>query len=761
MSRTVGLRIWQSAVILTACALLLFAIGYQPTAQTGVAAFFAVFVLVAMLLKGDGDEAAAGFEAVPVFSTLLILHDVSLTIVTTMLGAVAYAVFRSASLRRWKLETFQVAAEAGLTYAIVSGLYSVAVAHDAQPAAKAAGYILLVVAYLAVHVAFVAVSRSIQGTLAAVDMVRLFGRLSRTLLIVSPVVAVVVLMYESHGYTGFAIGFLPVLLIAFAQRNAADAEQQNEQLLRRNRELTVLTESSIQILSAETDEDTLRRLVALLSRIAPLKACAIVTWETNPETPASVYRFGECLPSDQQILRWVESAGFAQSAPSRPFIFQNDMRRFPLSSHDAVQILIGVQTAEVVYGVLLYETEDKSVLKGNALDLVAMLTSQTALAVQDRLLQREMREKNVELERHNATMSTILDVSTSLIGQFDIDTALTQIAEAIRQSLGFRVVVFALYDKEGDVFLRRAQVGLDDVWEDMRTRPVSAVEIRKFMNDQFRISKSYFVPHTSLRQSENDFFVRRDNVELAVPRRADEWHENDMLLAPLRSGDEMLGFVSARDPEDGKVPTLDKVQTLEVFATQAVTTMQSARQYGEIRRLTFIDGLTPAYNHRFFQEALAKELHRSTRGRRSFSLAMLDIDDFKKINDTFGHPVGDEILKGIVEVLMTNARDTDIIARYGGEEFALILPEASAEAAAEAAYRFRELVEETLFNVPQANRTLRVTISVGVAAFPEDATTAAEIISRADSALYYAKKHGKNQVALSKDVVARQGELAM
>src|SRR5207247_6426133 len=130
-----------------------------------------------------------------------------------------------------------------------------------------------------------------------------------------------------------------------------------------------------------------------------------------------------------------------------------------------------------------------------------------------------------------------------------------------------------------------------------------------------------------------------------------------------------------------------------IFAAQAVTALQSARQYEEIRRLTFIDSLTPAYNHRYFQEALSKEIHRHSRTGHEFALAMLDIDNFKWVNDTFGHPVGDEILKGLVEELQLNARDSDIVSRYGGEEFAIIFPDTPSHSARDAANRLRDVIE--------------------------------------------------------------------
>jgi diguanylate cyclase (GGDEF)-like protein len=562
------------------------------------------------------------------------------------------------------------------------------------------------------------------------------------------------MLYGRWDATGFAIAFLPVLIVAYTMRNEVEAAQQNVELLRRNKDLAILTESSTQILSAETDHETLRRLMSLLSKLAKMKACAVVTWETNPDAAGTVYRFGECMPTDQEVLRWVDSAGFAQSAPSRAFVFQSDMRKFPLSGGHAIQVLIGIQTPEVIYGILIFETEDLSILKAGSLNLLTLLVNQTALSLQDQLLRREMREKTIQLESHAATMSTILDVSNSLIGQFDVDAALTRIAQSIRKALGFEVVVFALYDGRKDEFIRRAHAGLDDVWEEVRRKPVDGAEIRAFFNPEFKASNSYFVSHTSLRKSEHDFFVRPDEDDSFL--KPDEWHENDMLLVPLMSGETMMGYLSVRDPHDRRIPTLEKVQTLEIFGTQAVTALQSARQYEEIKRLTFIDALTPAYNHRYFQEALSKEIHRHSRTGHELALAMLDIDNFKKINDTFGHPVGDEILKGLVEELMRNARDSDVVARYGGEEFAIIFPDTAVISARDAANRMRELVERREFPLPAVNRTLFITVSVGVAVYPRDGTTAADLISRADTALYFAKKNGKNQVAMAHDVSEAQ-----
>src|SRR6185436_10245174 len=112
------------------------------------------------------------------------------------------------------------------------------------------------------------------------------------------------------------------------------------------------------------------------------------------------------------------------------------------------------------------------------------------------------------------------------------------------------------------------------------------------------------------------------------------------------------------------------VQALEIFVNQAVTAIQSARAYETTRQMSVKDSLTQAFNHRHFQETLHRELMRHERNGQSLALLMIDIDDFKGINDRWGHPVGDLVLRGLVDELLKAVREVDTVARYGGEEFA-------------------------------------------------------------------------------------------
>ena len=160
------------------------------------------------------------------------------------------------------------------------------------------------------------------------------------------------------------------------------------------------------------------------------------------------------------------------------------------------------------------------------------------------------------------------------------------------------------------------------------------------------------------------------------------------------------------------------------------------------------DGLTGLYNHRHFQESLAKELTRSTRHKLQFSLIFLDLDHFKNYNDTNGHLEGDFLLKELSRIVGERLRGNDILARYGGEEFVIILPETTKEEGGRLAEELRLMLEEHPFPGDEKQPLGTVTASMGVSSFPEDGKTAHEIIDRADQLLYKAKGQGRNTVCL-------------
>ncbi len=181
------------------------------------------------------------------------------------------------------------------------------------------------------------------------------------------------------------------------------------------------------------------------------------------------------------------------------------------------------------------------------------------------------------------------------------------------------------------------------------------------------------------------------------------------------------------------------------YTFQTGLAIENARLQEHTRRLAITDGLTGIFNHREFQRRLEEEIKRCTRYERSCSLLMLDIDHFKHFNDTYGHPVGDQVLSELAGILQQSTREMDAPARYGGEEFVVILPETEGEKAEVVAERIRKAIEAMEIS-PSGGEALRITVSIGVAAYPENATSREELIGHSDQALYIAKRSGRNRI---------------
>ena len=197
---------------------------------------------------------------------------------------------------------------------------------------------------------------------------------------------------------------------------------------------------------------------------------------------------------------------------------------------------------------------------------------------------------------------------------------------------------------------------------------------------------------------------------------------------------------------------VDKLQSsydgLEKKVEERTAELADANSKLEVLAVT--DGLTGLFNHRHFYNVLEIELKRAERYGHTLALLMIDIDDFKRINDTYGHQFGDHVLRGIAASLVESVRETDIVSRFGGEEFAIVLPEIDRDGAVVLAERIRESVSSKSYRATQSGQEsgqeVTVTISLGVASYPGDADGIDGLISKADNALYKAKGDGKDRV---------------
>ncbi|HVN97676.1 MAG TPA: diguanylate cyclase [Syntrophorhabdaceae bacterium] len=181
----------------------------------------------------------------------------------------------------------------------------------------------------------------------------------------------------------------------------------------------------------------------------------------------------------------------------------------------------------------------------------------------------------------------------------------------------------------------------------------------------------------------------------------------------------------------------------ERFCSHIALTLEKIRLFREIRVLSVRDGLTGVFNHAYAMGKLESEIDRAKRYSGSFSMILLDVDNFKQINDSYGHLAGDHVLKRISQLIAKNLRTIDVVGRYGGEEFIVILPETDVEKALVAGERLRKAIEAETFS--SSGSDVRLTVSLGIAAY-EDGKSAHELIKTADDNLYKAKAGGKNRI---------------
>lgn len=232
----------------------------------------------------------------------------------------------------------------------------------------------------------------------------------------------------------------------------------------------------------------------------------------------------------------------------------------------------------------------------------------------------------------------------------------------------------------------------------------------------------------------------------AFPVRADE---GSVFMLPLSYERELLGILALYSPKKNALSSY-QIELLELLGNQASSSLANAKFHAEIERMAITDGLTGLFNHRNFQERLTNEVNRMRRIPDPLSLLLIDIDFFKKINDTWGHPAGDEVLRGVAGIIRETIRSVDVAARYGGEEFAALLPGTGHEGAQKMAERLRHAIAAKGFIID--GKELGVTVSIGTATAPHDTGNRDELIEKTDQALYHAKRSGRNRCVAWREI---------
>lgn len=236
------------------------------------------------------------------------------------------------------------------------------------------------------------------------------------------------------------------------------------------------------------------------------------------------------------------------------------------------------------------------------------------------------------------------------------------------------------------------------------------------------------------------------SFEIKVPFGTDSVFIRSILCFPLQRRGEKVGVIEVINKNSGAF-TDEDIRLMQMLINPITVAIRTIRMFENSERLTITDDLTKLYNYRYLMQYLEREVKRCLRYKKKVSLLFIDIDGFKRINDTFGHLAGSQALSDMGQVLRRTLRETDIVGRYGGDEFVIVLPETPLNGAMVIAERIRQKVEDYEF-VAQ-NLTIHLTVSLGVANCPKHTLTAEGLIKKADAAMYRAKELSKNSIKVA------------
>lgn len=284
----------------------------------------------------------------------------------------------------------------------------------------------------------------------------------------------------------------------------------------------------------------------------------------------------------------------------------------------------------------------------------------------------------------------------------------------------------------------------------------------QMINDVYRVERGKKLPLTSrpvdkgltanvIRKGKSLLFERFDSTtadtfgSIMFANVSDSELPQSVLIVPLILGSNRIGTMSVHHYAS-KIYTDSDREMLELLAATVAIAVENARLFNEVQQLAITDPLTRLFNRRKFEELSTNEFERSYRYKHPLCILMIDLDQFKQVNDTFGHIVGDQVISGLASLCRNGLRSNDLLARYGGEEFIILLPETTAEKAMNTAERLREECVQTEFSTNQGN--ISISISVGVAEISPDCASVETLIDRADQALYVSKHKGRNTCTL-------------
>ena len=481
--------------------------------------------------------------------------------------------------------------------------------------------------------------------------------------------------------------------------------------------IAILYDASQAVLSTFDLDEVLQRILVIVRDQFHLKNGAIFLLDPESQELKLRSSFGRSRDRWGPQARPLDKGLMGAAARLRRPVNAGDVSKDPryIRSLPATrsELAIPLMVRESVVGVLDLQSEQANFFSDETVDLLTLFSTQASIAIENAQLHSLEQRRAAQLE----TINTLAKQTASVL---DLKELLVKVCALILES--FPVDEVAVLLKEGELLVVRAQQGkLTPLFAEGKHLPPDAGLCARALK-------------TGKVLIEND----TGQAPGYIAGYAEAVSE---MCLPLIARGQALGVLTLESSTLGTFRSVD-VRALESVADICAIAIQNAHYFEQTRHMAFVDGLTGVYNRRYFEQRILEELERASRYAGGLAVLMLDIDHFKRINDEFGHLLGDEVLRQISTILTQQLRRVDVVCRYGGEEFSILVPQTTGEHALGAAEKLRKVIEDWSFpGVPRP-----VTVSIGVADFPENGATRDELVKAADAALYAAKQAGRNRV---------------
>src|SRR5271163_3765933 len=480
--------------------------------------------------------------------------------------------------------------------------------------------------------------------------------------------------------------------------------------------IAVLYDAGQAVLSTFDLDEVLQRILGIARDYFHLRNVAILLLDPQSRRLQVRSQIGWDEGQDKVLLSPGEGITGAAAQKKQPVYAPDvtqDYRYFCSAKSTRSELAIPLMVRDDVVGVLDCQSDFVDHFNSETIDLLTLFSTQASIALQNARLYSLEQQRARQLQAINA----IAQQTTAVL---DLEDLLARVCQLIQDA--FRVSHVSLFLREDHDLVLRAHHG---------TLTPRIPQGGRFPAEPWAeiLASSSTVMETDLRGG---------------PTSAKFYAESaSRMCIPLVSFGQTLGVLALDSSQPDAFRDGD-LQSLESVADICATAIQNAHYVERVKQLAYLDGLTGIFNRRFFELRIMEEIERARRYGTGMAVIMADIDQFKRLNDEFGHVLGDEVLRQVSSLFHQQLRKIDVVCRYGGEEFGILLTQTNAHQAMNIAEKLRKMVAGWLF--PGVPRT--VTISAGAAAFPEQGTTRDELVRAADSALYAAKQAGRNKVCL-------------